>query len=321
MLLELETLAASKARYEAVRSNDEPWLGAARLVCGLEGIDPTGPLRRAKRGNAPAVIVPADSVVKFYGPWRNSPRHHDTEGRNLALMSRDPTLPVPRELGAGSLSTQWRYRVISLVSGSPLQDVPERDRPADGTDLARWLGGLVRRLHAVPLSDSEREAGWQLTKSKIRARYEKASQSLSDGDRLPAHLIRQIPGWLPPLDELIGSPTEAVLTHSDLTPSHIMGSPMGSQFKPLGVIDFGSSGIAHPLYDLGPIWWCTLRADRRLLEIFLAEARLDDIAGPAFSKIALAWAIVNPKQAHPPLPDAASVATLDELATRCFGPF
>jgi len=136
---------------------------------------------------------------------------------------------------------------------------------------------------------------------------------------LPRHLVDQVGAWLPSVSELASSPERAVLTHGDLTLKHVLGEVVGHRFQPAGVIDLNDSFIGAGMYDLARLWW-SFGGDLRPMRAFLAEADLGRPEDPVFRRLALAWLLLRPRTERPVSSSIKSVATLDELAARVFGP-
>jgi hygromycin-B 7''-O-kinase len=310
---------ATEEQYLAVVGSAQPWLTVAGQICRREGIQPQGRLRHLATAHRPTVIVPPDHVIKLYAPWRNGMLALEREVSALRLMTRDADLPVPRILAHGAIDDDWQYVVLSRLRGRALSDVREELAPDELARTVAWLGRFVRRLHGIPLSPDEREAGWSRFREEITWRHAKAAGIMTHRHGLPARLVAQVDEWLPPLDTFLGTAEDVVLTHGDLIDAHVLGTVTEGHFAPGGVLDFGEALLGHPLYDLGPAWWCILRGERDLLATFLSAAGLPGTDTPDFARLALAWSIMHPCWDLPELPAAEAAEDLDDLALRLFG--
>jgi aminoglycoside phosphotransferase len=317
---ELGPLVATEDAYEDLLEQPGTWLAAAREVCRREGLGSASDLRLVTQGWFPVVDVPdRDVVIKFASSWKHGHERLDAERRALQLLAdRAPALPVNRLLAHGGSDAEWRYMVVSRMDGVQVEAVRDQLGQDDVLRYAAWLGSFVATLHAVPVTAAERSAAWPGVIASVSSRHRHATRYLRAYDRFPHDLLAQVDDWLPPPEELLGSPDELTMTHCDLGDRHVFGRGARTAFEPHGVIDLGFGGIGHPLDDLGPIWWTALRCRRDLTTVFLANARLPGVGRADFPRRALAWALINPR-AKFPRPELATIATLDELAERAFG--
>ena len=311
---------ADEAAYDAALEGPEPWLAAAAEVCRREGIAAEIGIRTLPGGLYPAVRMDGH-VIKLYGPWRDGPGTRRAELAALRTLAADPDLPVPRLVGQGSLDEDWEYLVETFVAGEPFGDAREALAPDALDAVAVWLGGFVRRLHAVPLDPARAAAAAREFDAFSARRRARAVATWTEEDRLPAHLVAQLEAWLPGADELAIPDGGAVLLHADLHSGHVLGRLADGRFVPEGVIDLNRARIGHPLYELGPIWRLPSRATRAQMAAFLAAAGLPGSGEPGFPRLALAWCLLHEGvgQSRLELPGVAEAATLDELAERAFG--
>jgi aminoglycoside phosphotransferase (APT) family kinase protein len=309
-----------EAAYDAAVEGPEPWVSAAAEVCRREGIGADIAIRHLPGGLYPAVRM-AGHVVKLYGPWRDGAGARRAELAALRAVASDPELPVPRLEGQGALDEDWEYLVETLVPGEPLSEARATLGPDARADVATWLGGFVRRLHAVPLDPARAAAAARDFAAFSAMRRARAVATWGEGERLPGHLVAQLEAWLPGADELAVPEGGAVLLHADLHDEHVLGRAEEGRFVPEGVIDLNRARIGHPLYELGPIWRWALEGDPRLVAAFLAAADLPGSGEPGFPRLALAWCLLHEGVGQYPLdlPALADAATLDELAERAFG--
>jgi hygromycin-B 7''-O-kinase len=188
-------------------------------------------------------------------------------------------------------------------------------------EVAVWLGQTVRRLHAIALQPAQRDAGWDRFRSLVTKRHAAVTTEMAERGWLGPVLVDEIDAWLPPIDELLKSVKDAVLTHGNLHVGHILGHEILNEerFEPTGVIGFSRAGVGHPLWDLGPIWWGVLRGEQGLTADFLATARIPGWKDADFPRLAMAWSLLNPGPAGAEVPGMDEVGSLDELAARSFG--
>jgi aminoglycoside phosphotransferase (APT) family kinase protein len=311
---------ASESEYLDAVHRPGPWRTATLAVCRREGLVPRGDLEHLSVDSTNAVMgVPPDHIVKFYGHWRRGFAKLEREVATLRRLDRDASLPVPRLVAHGSLNDAWGYLVMTTVPGIRLCDVDVWLDHGELRRIASWLGDVARRLYAIPLTADEAEAGSVLFRAVVEERLATLVERPNLVATLPRHLLEQLDDWMPTGEELLGSDGRVVTLHGALRPEHVLGHYQAGRFFPTGVIDLNSSLIGDPLYELGYVWWCALKGDRDLLDVFLAAADIPGIADEDFPRRALAWALVNACWDPPRLWHLENVSSLDELAERAFG--
>ena len=276
------------------------------------------------------ILVPAGYAVKFYvlGHPRRS-AESEQAGRSTLLeselamhqrLTRDPSLPVPRLVAQGPLGQKTHYLVMTLIPGVPFSTVRHR-LPEQRVALLSWLGGFVRRLHALPLAAAETAEEWPRFSAWVHSRLPYVADRLAENRALPEHLQDEVEGWMPTADEMMGSPEQAVVLHGSLQWKHLLGHVEGDVFRPTGVVDLNSGAIGSPMLDVGRIWKRVLGADQEFAAKFMEHSEIGAVDEPGFAKRALAWGLMCSPHVPIEIPWLAEVADLDELAERSFGGF
>jgi hygromycin-B 7''-O-kinase len=299
----------------------EPWLAAILEVCRLERIEATPrSLRLGLVGTYPTVVVADRCVVKLIGPWWSGPESVATEADAFDLLAANPALPVPRRLAQGDLAGDWHYFVMSYLPGVPFSAVFERVSSDARLEVARWLGRVVRDLNRLPLRPGRvLRPDWEPFARFLREQRAEAVERHRAWGSLPAHLVDQLEGWLPPAEELLERSRPPAFVHGDLHGDHVLGIHEGDGFRPTGIIDFSDVQIGDPYYELAALQAAAFNCDRSLLAAFRETAELPTSGSLSFARRALAYLLLHDFDELNDLSWLAELATLDELADRLFG--
>jgi Ser/Thr protein kinase RdoA (MazF antagonist) len=256
------------------------------------GYNPTNP-----------TYVAGEAVVKVYCGPRAADRHA-AECAALAAVAADPAIPAPRLLGSGAVEGRWPYLVMSRLDGVPVEGLTET--------LAREVGALVARLHALPYGTLAREADWPPV--PIAAAAERSS--------LPPHLAAQAEAYVARHGTPTGDPVPA---HGDVCAMHVLVE----DGRVSGLLDWGDTMVTDRHYELVQPFRDLCGCDATLFRAFLDGYgwRVED----GFPDRALAWALrrqavgmtqhrtidvfMDPADVFP----MEEMATLEEVAEAMFG--
>lgn len=257
-------------------------------------------------GSFPTFLV-GRYVVKLFGEYCYGAECHAAEQSVQRLLLGHPEIPAPMLIAEGALfedgrlgdAWPWPYLIMTRMRGRAWCDAALS--PFEGASVARQLGQVMRRVHALPPPAGRTwERDWL---GHLRARC--AGQHRERG-MLPEHLVEQIPAYL-------AEPSEVRrVVHADLHAHHVFVD--GGRL--IGVIDWGDAFLADPYYDLPALHLLTFRGDKNLLRAFLDGYGWD--IGPEFAHRAMSITLVhefNPLGGIRDMVDVAAVATLDELAS------
>jgi hygromycin-B 7''-O-kinase len=314
-----ELAFGSLPEYLRSLDREDVWLPVAEAIRRRERLAPGDTPVLASTGYAPTILLPPDHVVKVYGPWRGRRMAFATERRALRILARAPELPMPRFVAAGRLDPYWRYIVMTRIPGTSLAEVRGTLAPDAMRGVARWVGGFVGRLHAIPLEPQEQRAGGKAFERRFQWLYRTAVQEHAARLRLPPHLLSQLKAWLPSDSQLLDAGGPGTFLHGDLSYEHVVGEVRAGRFEPTGVIDLGKSSVGPRMFDLPLMWIALAGEDMASRQEFLAAAGLPSLDDPEFLRQLLAWALVRTARRGSvwrTLGGLESVASLDELALR-----
>jgi aminoglycoside phosphotransferase (APT) family kinase protein len=305
-----------EAYLEAIH-RAEPWLPVAAEIGRRSDID-LSPDPELKTCCKTPVLAGSDHVVKLYFDWYEGHRLYEEELAAYRVLARKPDLPVPRVVAHGSLEGTADYLVMTQIAGQPLRDVIDRIDEASLVAIAAWAGRLLRDLHAVPLTDEEREAGMARFAHRTHAARITAVDRLAERPYLPAHLLGQVEDWLPPYRDLAGPVDRAVMLHGGFKLKHLFVKERGEGWVGSGVIDFNRIAIGDPMADLPWIWHEVRRWPPSAARAFVTEAELPGTGTPDFARHALAWSLTHRAWRAFTIDGLEDVASLDDLAVRVF---
>lgn len=303
--------------YTRALGSIEPWLDGLRAAAAELGLDASLPIRHLPAKYPTAMV--GEAVIRLIGPWRRGVSAMVHEATVLRWLERDPELPVPRLLGTGWIDDDWSWLAMSVLPGLPLLAVRRSLSRAELCELGTWLGGVIRRLHAVPIDPAVRRAFLPSAVEGVRALRASIVERHVGRDTLHPRLLDRLPGWLPSIDALEPALDDLVLAHLDLHDDNVLGTFRQDRFVGTGVIDFGNASLGRPSQELGAICGQTLRGDRDAIGAFLEQARLPLPAGTAGMREALCWMLMDDHDQLELVPGVRRIEDPDELADHLFG--
>lgn len=310
--------------YRRLFTDANFWMPYVQEVCRRHVLSPAGPVSVGVPGTYPAFIVGDQWLVKFFGRLFEGGQSFAAEREAGRLVSLDPAIPTAQIRAAGELGGPgwpWPYLVFAYIPGKSLGERIEQVSPQDWLRIAREMGGLVRRLHALPLAGSPVFPDHYTDYLEFLGAQRAACQRNQRGwGTLPAHLLAQLERFVPPPDQLVGLHRPPHLIHADLTLDHLLGKVINGRWQTLALIDFGDAMTGDLLYELAALHLDLFRADRRLLGAFLDSYELPLEERVDLPRRALAMALLHQFNVLACLPGQMLAAdSLEELAQRIWG--
>ena len=317
----------SREDYGRVFTDVAFWRPYVIEVCRRHGLGDARSVEGTQPGTYPTFIVDGRYVVKLFGEWFYGAWCHRFEQAMFDLLPSDPAIPAPRLVAAGELfkdgAWRWPYLISTVVPGRVLREDAALLGEAGWHDVAIFLAGVLRRVHALrPPVDSPLALTWEAFDTLMRQQRERLAARHSAWESLPANLIAPIEGWLPPLDDLVDHAMPPHVLHGDLHADHIFGSREGDQWRGTGIIDFGDALTGDRAYDLVALHPGTIGGDRRWLRPFLAAYGFDSALRRDFARRQLAMTLLHEFNVLDRVmtdPELRAAETLDELAERLWG--
>jgi hygromycin-B 7''-O-kinase len=307
------------------------WRPYVAAVCAHHGL-PCETVRGGVPGTCPTWLVDERYVVKFFGRLYEGGHSYAVEAAVYEALAGQSDGLTPRLVAAGRLCDDgvsegwpWPYLVSTYLSGRPLAELGDVAPAEDLAAMARQAGEWLWGLHETPLHAAEVTEGDPLALSWAPFLAFLARQRCGCGARhlawggLPAHLAAQVDEYLAPAEELVDTGRPPQLLHADLTEDHLLGERTADGWRLAGVIDFGDARVGERAYELGALHLGAWRADKRLLQDFLAGYGAWDW-GPEEVRRAMNMALLHQfdvfGQVAARYPEMARIETLDELARR-----
>ena len=301
------------------------WQPYVRLVCSRHAHSPCRTIRSGLPGTYPTFIVDDQWVVKFFGRLFDGALAFDTELQVSKLLTRNHAIPTPALIASGCLwesppDWPWPYLIFELIPGVSIGEVYAQIPFRDKLMLARSLGEITRRLHALPVANTTVfQPTWDAYFNLLQEQRTRCESTHQAWGSLPAHWIEQIDTFLLPLDILLDRSITPHVIHADLTRDHILGSLEGGRWATRGIIDFGDAMIGNIFYELIALHLDLFRCNKRLLKVYLDTYGLDEQSRPTLPPKALSTALLHRFNIFAGIfesyPRAREVSTLDQLAS------
>lgn len=316
--------------YRRLFTDADFWAPYVRQVCRRHGFVPCEPIRLGVPGTCPVFIIADRWLVKFFGRLFDGAESFAVEQEANRLAAQDPAIPAARVLASGSLRAEdwpWPYLVYAFIPAISAGEAAEQAAggqllPADRLQIAADMGGIVRRLHALPLAGSPVFPNdWAPYRRFLDGQRAVCMQNQRDWGSLPAHLVDQIDAFMPPLENLVDSGRPPHLIHADLTRDHLLGRIENGRWRTMALIDFGDAMTGSLLYELAALHMDLFDRDPAMLSAFLDTYGIDPAARAGLPQKALATSLLHRFNMFFNLSaEQVNVGTLDELAQAIWGP-
>lgn len=300
------------------------WRPYVAHLCARHGLTPCGEIRSGLPGTCPVFIVDGRAVVKFYGALFGGGAGFRLERAMYALLATDPAIPAPALLASGELfpggdGWPWPYIVTRVIPGTSLTEAGGRVPYADRVAVARFLGPVVRRIHAMePGPEGPLRPSWEAFVAFLEERRARCVESHKVWGSLPEHLVAQLDAYLPPVSDLVDQGVPPRVLHCDLNADHVLGAFQGGRWWPAGIIDFADAKVGDPMYELVALHIGLFRCDKHLLRTFLAEYGADGVLRHDFARRAMAMTLLHEfdvlGDVFDVFPEVRDVVTLPDLA-------
>jgi hygromycin-B 7''-O-kinase len=286
-----------------------------------------GPSRRYPEGACPVFAVGARYVVKLFAPPFTDAFENERE--ILAHVEGRLGVATPAVAASGMLD-DWHYLVMTQLEGRTLRELWGGLARADQLGLARALGDVLRRLHALP-TDPIRSAvarpDWTVLVDDQRARCVERQAAHGAPEvwlaRIPAFLSgRALDGLVAraaPTGDALGVAPRHALLHTEILREHVLAAEVAGTWRLTGLVDFERSMIAPIEYELAAVGLFFSEGDPEVLRALLVAYGLPAASlAAALRRRVLACALLhrhsNLAWFLERLPPAPGTTTFEELA-------
>ncbi len=320
-LARLETLDGYRQHF----MDPTLWRPYVIAVCARHGLAPCERVSAGLPGTCPAFAVEQRWLVKFFSRLFDGGASHAAEREANRLLPRDGSIPAPAVVATGDLFLSevaptgwpWPYLVYEFIAGVSIGEVWEQMADAERLAVARNLGQLARRMHALPLGGSAVFPDtWDVYVNFLAEQAANATQAAREWACLPERLIAQIASYMSPPAALIEPGARAHLIHADLNGDHLLGRLEGGRWTTLGVIDFGDAMVGSLYYEVVALHLGLFRRDRRLLRAFLDAYGLPAPARRDFPAKAMTAALLHRCNVLVDVPALGQAESLQQLAVK-----
>ncbi len=324
----LRPVIDSKEVYRRVFTDVAYWRPYVLEICRRHGLGRVTSIAGTHPGTYPVFIVDGCYVVKLFGDLFYGAECFRAERAMYDLLASDPGFPAPGLVASGELfrggEWRWPHLVTTVMPGRPLREDIHSLDDAGRRDVATFLAGTLRRIHALrPPADSPFALTWDAFDALLAGQREGVARRHRHWGSLPRRLIDQIEDWLPPPDGLVDHTVSPHVLHADLHADHVFGDSEGGRWQPAGIIDFTDALTGDRAYELVALHLGTFGGDRRWLRWFLDAYGFDPRLRGDFARRQLAMTLLHEfnvldgvMAAHQALAEAE---TLDELAVVLWG--
>jgi hypothetical protein len=291
-------------------------------------------------------------VVKFFGPLFDGIAAFEVECAMGHYLSGQPiSIGSPAILAEGRLNQAWSYIIFSYVPGKSYGEVraelPKRAKEA----VAKQMGRFMRELHVLTAARHpvipQFDVSWKGYVDFLDSQRESCLFHHQQWEDLPPALLEQLPGFIPPLDQLVDLSAPPHLIHADLTADHLLGRrALASQtriiqgeeiamdtpasnsvgmassegWECMAIIDWGDSRVGDILYELVAVHVDVFQGDKHLLRLCLESYKIPGFYQLDFARKAMSMVLLHqfpvPASSYAPF---QSTQSLSELAEGLFG--
>ena len=252
----------TKSEYEALQPDPDAWLPAGITIAERHRL-PVDQLRRLGQGTNVVFTAGDGTIVKLYPPFER--RFVDADVAVARLLEGRIGVETPRIMAHDELEG-WPYLVMTRLQGVELREIWPSLSRSDRLRLAREIGLLVARIHALPVAGlAGLEGDWP---GEVERRLAGAVER-HRAQGMPEPWLRQLPAFLARAQPLYPPDWKPAIVSGDIHDYHLMVAQRDGTWHISGLFDFDDSRIGFAEYDLAATALFLLNRDAALLHTFL----------------------------------------------------
>jgi hypothetical protein len=319
------------------------------ILPGLPGTYPTFIVALVELPSQPGLN---SIVVKFFGQLFDGQNSFQVERAMGHYLAQHPmSIGSPAILAAGQLSTVWSYLIFEHVPGVSIGQVHSSLSMQEMEAVAQQMGLFMKELHLLTATSQpilpQQDTSWRNYAVFLETQRANCLFNHQRWRDLPSHLLKFLPQFIPPVDQLVDLSSSPHIIHADLTADHLLGrfSPAlpastskaeesavilppsneeeqgaAASWESQAIIDWGDSQVGNILYELVGLHLDLFQGDKHLLRLCLESYELPAFYRHDFARKALSMVLLHqfpmPARAYAP---HQPVNSLEELSERLFG--
>jgi hygromycin-B 7''-O-kinase len=279
----------SPADWPALRRAHPGWRAVAEEICARHGVS-ASELAPARDGTN-VVFTTERHVIKLYPPFWDAGAA--AEWTILGHVEGRLGVATPAVVATGDLEG-WPYLVMTRLAGAILADVWPGLAEPHRRSIARQLGELLARLHAVPTSGLASHSVLVERWRRLVTRPIEETVACHRGHGAPEAWLARLPAFLEQLPPLHPDAFTPVLVNGDVHWWHLLATERNGGWDLVGLFDFDDALLGWYEYDLAAPGLFFLAGQPEVLSDSLrgyGHGRLVSDAG--LSRRLMAYALLN----------------------------
>jgi hygromycin-B 7''-O-kinase len=259
------------------------------MICARHGV-PASALTPARDGTN-VVFTTDRHVIKLYPPFWESGAA--AEWTILRHVEDRLGVTTPEIVATGRLDA-WPYLVMTRLPGTILADVWPGLGAVDRIAIARRLGEILARLHALPTEPLEAHTVLAERWQRLATRPIDECVACHRGHGVADAWLASLPAFLEGLPPLHPSRFTPVLVNGDVHGWHLLVAERGGRWELVGLFDFDDAMLGWHEYDLAAPSVTFLAGQRTAFAACLGGYGDEGLIGDgSLSRRLLAYALLN----------------------------
>ncbi len=276
-------------------------------------------------GSFPVFVANDLFVIKFFGRLLDGGRSFEAETAFARAFSAGD-FPAPVPLASGELFPlgscwPWPFLIYPYLNGQSFCAVRSKLSPEQAAAAIRWAGQQAGLLHNLsPADEPLFPPNWDSYLAFLEKQAAGCPSRQLQRGSLPRHLIKQIPDFLLPVQQLFAPGEKPHWIHADLTCEHLVGRSGDQGWTPEMLIDFGDGMTGSVYYELAAVGLGLCAANPAWIAAFLDGLGTGLRSDPLFARKATCTALCHGFDVFAGLaqcrPELLAASSLEEFSRR-----